>query len=111
MHPRPFVVGVFLLLYDALPAGPTPCALHTSSSMFAKHGFLFLLCSIPRGWFVLKPETMLRTSEAQVGWRWRSCPWRAVCLLSMVFIQMGSCVKCRWFFGRVFSFPLVEEFV
>ena len=20
-------------------------------------------------------------------------------------------VKCRWFFGRVFSFPLVEEFV
>ena len=46
MHPRPFVVGVFLLLYDALPAGPTPCALHTSGSMFAKHGFLFLLCSI-----------------------------------------------------------------
>lgn len=20
---------------------------------------------------------MLSTSEAQVGWRWRSCPWRA----------------------------------
>jgi len=20
-------------------------------------------------------------------------------------------LKCRWFFGRVFSFPLVEEFV
>ena len=22
-----------------------------------------------------------------------------------------SPLKCRWFFGRVFSFPLVEEFV
>ena len=75
MHPRPFAVGVFLSLYDALPAGPTPCALHTSGSMFAKHGFLFLLCSIPRSRLALIPETMLRTSEAQVGWRWCSCPW------------------------------------
>ena len=24
--------------------------------------------------------------------------------------QRGD-LKCRWFFGRVFSFPLVEEFV
>ena len=54
------------MLYDALPAGPTPCALHTSSSMFAKHGFLFLLCSIPRSRLALIPETMLSSREA--GW-------------------------------------------
>ena len=74
MHPRPFVVGVFLSLYDALPAGPTSCALHTSGSIFAKHGFLFLLCSIPRSRPTLMSETMLSTSEAQAGWRC-SCPW------------------------------------
>lgn len=56
----------------------------------AKHGFLFLLDQTPRSQLALKPKTMLRTSEAQVGWRWRFCPWRAACLLSMVFIWMGS---------------------
>ena len=25
--------------------------------------------------------------------------------------KASQVVKCRWFFGRVFSFPLVEEFV
>ena len=39
----------------------------------------------------LGTETMLRTVEAQVGWRWRSCPLRAASVLSMVFIWMGSC--------------------
>ena len=32
-------------------------------------------------------------------------------VLSMVFGCCGLFLKCRWFFGRVFSFPLVEEFV
>ena len=27
------------------------------------------------------------------------------------FSFQASILKCRWFFGRVFSFPLVEEFV
>ena len=35
----------------------------------------------------------------------------AACLLSMVFEFHHLKLKCRWFFGRVFSFPLVEEFV
>ena len=90
MHPRPFVVGVFLLLYDALPAGPTPCALHTSGSMFAKHGFLFLLCSIPRSWLALMPEPCLELLKP----RWAgggALALGVVVMLSMVFIQMGSC--------------------
>ena len=29
----------------------------------------------------------------------------------MDYLQAGGGMKCRWFFGRVFSFPLVEEFV
>ena len=32
-------------------------------------------------------------------------------LISMVFEIRHPKLKCRWFFGRVFSFPLVEEFV
>ena len=35
----------------------------------------------------------------------------AACLISMVFKLCHPKLKCRWFFGRVFSFPLVEEFV
>ena len=29
----------------------------------------------------------------------------------LYFLDSVGSVKCRWFFGRVFSFPLVEEFV
>ena len=32
-------------------------------------------------------------------------------VLSCSFKPAAPYVKCRWFFGRVFSFPLVEEFV
>ena len=32
-------------------------------------------------------------------------------VLSGVLDESRGAVKCRWFFGRVFSFPLVEEFV
>ena len=32
-------------------------------------------------------------------------------VLSGVLGECRGVVKCRWFFGRVFSFPLVEEFV
>ena len=35
----------------------------------------------------------------------------ASCLISMVSKIYHPKMKCRWFFGRVFSFPLVEEFV
>ena len=35
----------------------------------------------------------------------------ASCLISMVFEGCWPELKCRWFFGRVFSFPLVEESV
>jgi len=38
-------------------------------------------------------------------------PARASVVLSMVSIPADHKLKCRWFFGRVFSFPLVEEFV
>ena len=44
-----------------------------------------------------------RVAEAFPGW--------AVNVLSMVSGLVGGLLKCRWFFGRVFSFPLVEEFV
>ena len=30
-------------------------------------------------------------------------------LISMVFKICHPKLKCRWFFGRVFSFPLVEK--
>ena len=49
-------------------------------------------------------ETQLRTSAA------RTLP-RAALILSGVSSQTGASLKCRWFFGRVFSFPLVEESV
>ena len=32
-------------------------------------------------------------------------------VLSLDFYRWQFNLKCRWFFGRVFSFPLVEEFV
>ena len=32
-------------------------------------------------------------------------------VLSCISTKTQGFLKCRWFFGRVFSFPLVEEFV
>ena len=32
-------------------------------------------------------------------------------IIALIQRKKYAPVKCRWFFGRVFSFPLVEEFV
>ena len=33
------------------------------------------------------------------------------CIFGFFPLALAAILKCRWFFGRVFSFPLVEEFV
>ena len=79
-----------------------------------------------RGWLVLLVELRLCFSwdsdfREVSSWVNRSCQLepklkRKPCLTSCISSKLGFClmcpvVKCRWFFGRVFSFPLVEEFV
>ena len=56
-------------------------------------------------------KTMLRRYEALGGTVVLPLSKRVAHLLSMVFCAKAANLKCRWFFGRVFSFPLVEEFV
>ena len=56
-------------------------------------------------------KTMLRRYEALGGAVVLLLSKRVAGLLSMVFCAKVTKLKCRWFFGRVFSFPLVEEFV
>ena len=53
------------------------------------------------------PELQLSTCAAGVNVP-MAC---AAKVLSLVFDWRPPVLKCRWFFGRVFSFPLVEEFV
>ena len=53
------------------------------------------------------PELQLSKYEAGVNVP-MAC---AAEVLSLVSGLWPPVLKCRWFFGRVFSFPLVEEFV
>ena len=56
---------------------------------------------------------------AVMPWSWffyKSQPTKPEASLGIKFPELefrfwAFPVKCRWFFGRVFSFPLVEEFV
>ena len=77
MHPRPFVVGVFRLLYDALPAGPT------LSFRPAWPQGSPLVSTAAR--FPQKPKTMLSKSAVLRGACVASCAPPAAYLLSMVF--------------------------
>ena len=67
--------------------------------------------SVPGGLGQQILKTMLRRYEALGGAVALPLSKRGAGLLSMVFYAKATNVKCRWFFGRVFSFPLVEEFV